>query len=154
MFRQSKRQAAFGGARIDLPDNGEIAPDAASALCSEWLARHCEQEQLTMRCQALETHLFRDHNWCDLSEAQRASLPEAAEFDAMNDQIIALHDFNREQLKAVTDLAATTGPGLVSKLSVALAIVLPDENEDAHALLRSILKDLEAAGIEPGRARG
>lgn len=150
MSTQFLRRVSLDIGRSQVSDS----EDSAACLCIEWLARNSEQEQLTSRWQALETRLFRDHNWCSLSEAERKSLPQAAEFDALNQKIVALHDLNREQLTTVTDLAATTVHGLVCKLSVALAIVLPDENEEAHELLRSILRDIGTVWTEPGRGHG
>ena len=148
---RSIRRIDGDDAHAGLTDNDASEPDLVTIVCSRWLSRHSEQEQLTRRWQALETRLFRDHNWCALSEAERNSLPQAVEFEALNQKIGALHDLNREQLTTVKDLAATTVHGLVCKLSVALAIVLPDENEEAHDLLRSILRDIETVWTEPDR---
>lgn len=120
------------------------SPDKAAALCSEWLAWHTDHERLTTRWQALETCLVRHHGWFDLTEQERCGRPEAAELRAMEDELNALFDSKQKRLRELPDIPAKSARGLVLKLSVATASVLPDENEEAHHLLRSVLDDLLA----------
>lgn len=125
-------------------DTMSSSPDKAAALCSEWLTWHANHEQLTMRWQALETCLIRHHGWFGLTEQERCGRPEAAELRAMEDELNDLFDNKQQRLRELPDIPATSARALVLKLSVAAASVLPDENEEAHHLLRSVLDDLLA----------
>lgn len=123
-------------------NNMGSSPDKAAVQCSEWLTWHANHERLTMRWQALETCLIHHHGWFGLTEQERCGRPEAAELRAMEDELNALFDSKQERLRELPDIPARSARGLVLKLSVATASVLPDENEEAHHLLRSVLDDL------------
>lgn len=121
--------------------------DEAAAVCKEWLNRHAEHEKLIRRWQRLETRLIREHDLFNLSKRDRASLSGASELDAINARLVALYAQNQKLLSALPALAATTTNGVISKLSVALANVRPDESRGAHQLIKSVLRDFEA--VEP-----
>ncbi len=118
--------------------------DPAADACEAWLTRHAEHERLTNRWQQIENHLFKVHNWPRLTRVQRNRFPEALEMDDLNDRIDVLHDENRKRLALLPAIVATTAAGIAGKLSVASAEVCPDENEDAHLLIVSILRDFRA----------
>ena len=122
-------------------------PDLAAAICEAWLARHGEHERLIHSWQALETELFHRPDWRRLTEHERARLPQVAEMEALNARINDLFDHNRKDLARLSSLTATTATGLLQKLRVAAALVAPDENEEAHALLQSILHDAGAGAL-------
>lgn len=124
--------------------------DPAVAACETWQACHAEHEGLTRRWQKLETHLVRQHNWFRLSRRQRAAIPEAAELDAIDDRLDVLHAQNQNLLLALPRIAATTAQGLALKLAVAAEHVPPEENREAHHLIKSALRDLRTiARITP-----
>jgi len=115
--------------------------DRTAAICEAWLARQGEHDRLIHRWQALETELFQRPDWGRLTARERARLQQVAEMEALNTRITDLFDHNRKDLGRLSCLAATTATGLLQKLRVAAALVAPDENEEAHALLQSILHD-------------
>lgn len=115
--------------------------DRAAAICEAWLARHGEHERLIHSWQALETELFNRPDWGRLTERERARLPQVAEMEALNARINDLFDNNIKELGRLSSLSATTTTGLLQKLRVAAALVAPDENEEAHDMLQSILRD-------------
>lgn len=123
--------------------------DPAVQACSAWQANQAEYEDLTKRWQALETYLFRNHNWPKLSRRQRASIPEAAELDAIDDRRDELSDREQQLLMVVLQTSATTPRGLAAKLTVASSIVRPYENAEGHDLITSVLRDYRCmtAGI-------
>ena len=143
MFSKSRHQTIANDSSSQSSDLGAPPTDEAHAVCSEWLIRHAEHEKLIRRWQRLETRLIRDYDLFKLSERERASLQEASELDAINARLVTLYAQNQKRLAALPKLAATTTDGVVSKLSVALAIIHPDESREAHLLIRSILRDLE-----------
>lgn len=125
---------AFSGCRLD---------EAATAS-ETWLSRHSEHERLGKRWQQIETRLFRDHNWPRLTRAQRKRFPEKHEMDDLYDRMDALHEENRVLLASLPALVATSPLGICSKLAIAAIEVCPEENEEAHRLIASILRDYRA----------
>jgi len=117
------------------------ANDPAVQACNAWQANQAEYEDLTKRWQALETYLFRSHNWSKLSRRQRAAIPEAAELDAIDDRRDELSDHEPKLLIGVLKTSATTPCGLAAKLTVAASIVRPYENAEGHDLIASVLRD-------------
>lgn len=62
----------------------------------------------------------------------------------MEEELNVLSDSKLQRLRELPDVPAATAQGMVLKLAVAAATVLPDENKEAHLLLRSLLDDLKA----------
>jgi hypothetical protein len=123
-----------------------LEADPSITACETWLARRAEYEALTSRWQSLEDHLFRVHSWHRLSTPERAAIPEAAELAALDDRLDKLRALNGGLIATLPAIAATTARGLASKLDIAAACVPRDENEEAHDLIRSVLRDLRTMG--------
>lgn len=125
----------------DVPATSE---DRAALASQTWLLRHAEHERLGKRWQQIETRLFRDHNWPKLTRAQRKGFPEKHEMDDLYDRMDALHEENRVLLASLPALVATSPVGICGKLAIAAIEVCPEENEEAHRLIASILRDYRA----------
>ncbi|HEX8900249.1 hypothetical protein [Vitreimonas sp.] len=92
----------------------------------------------------MEAKLAREHNYLSLSRRQQRALPEARELDDIDDQLEELHEQQQTLLAVLPTLAATSALGLAGKLAVAAIEVCPEENEEVHHLIASILRDLKA----------
>ncbi len=142
---ESSRGIVVSGAGIVAPPTPERpGDDPAIDACETWLNQRAEHDRLTMRWQDLETYLIREHDYFRLSGPMREDIPEAAEFEAADHRLAVLQTLNQDLLDVLPAISATTPHGLASKLAVAAACVRPDENEVAHALIQSILHDLQA----------
>lgn len=148
MPRNSPVQLFTKHASSKFFDLSKSHPDKAARVCAEWLNRHTEQRELAERWYKLESFLIREHDIFQLSEQERADFVEAAPLDLISNRLNELYALNRKLLSKVSKSQATTTHGLSSKLLVALALVHPDENRDAHQLLQSILQDIEPRGFE------
>lgn len=137
----SRRQFVIGSAATAVMPLTHAGGDPAIGACRAWQANQTEYENLTKRWQALETYLFRNHNWPKLSRRQRAAIPEAAELDAIDDRRDELSHHEQQLLMAVLRTSATTPRGLAAKLTVAASIVRPFENAEGHGLITSVLRD-------------
>lgn len=131
-------------AALLLSDAPPISEDRAALASRSWLSRHSEHERLGKRWQQIETRLFRDHNWPRLTRAQRKRFPEKHEMDDLYDRMDELQAENRVLLASLPALAATSPLGICGKLAVAVIEVCPEENEEAHRLVASILRDYRA----------
>jgi len=131
-----------GSAALALSAGTPGAADPVVAVCQNWLRVNAEQYALTLRWQELESIAGCEHNWFKLSEAERHLIPETSEMAAIDESIEALLTKRQDILSRLPDLRAMTLYGVSLKLTVATASMLPDENAEAHALLRSTLNDL------------
>lgn len=138
----TRRLVLSGAAAVPLFSGS--APDPATPVCEAWLSRHAEHERLGKRWQQIETRLFRDHNWSKLTRAQRKRFPDKHEMDDLYDRMDALHEENRVLLASLPALVATSPLGICGKLAIAAIEVCPEENEEAHRLIASILRDYRA----------
>lgn len=129
----------IGGEAQDL-----VAPDPAAQAAQAWLARHVEHERLGKRWQQIESQLFKDHNWPRLTRAQRKRFHEKHEMDDLYDRMDALHVENEALLASIPSLIATSRAGISGKLSVAMYVVCPEDNPEAHELIASVLRDYRA----------
>lgn len=120
---------------------GAASDDEAAAACEKWLANEAEQEQLIRRWQEIETRVYRTLDWAKLSPEDREQHPESQVMDCLNERIIELSDANAVLFSSLSTLAATSSRGVGRKLAVAMICVCPDENEEAHLLIGSILRD-------------
>ncbi len=136
------RRLVLSGAAAPLLSGS--ATDPAAPVCETWLSRHAEHERLGRRWQQIETRLFRDHNWSRLTRAQRKRFPEKHEMDDLYDRMDALYEDNRVLLASLPALVATSSLGMCGKLAIAAIEVCPEENEEAHRLITSILRDYRA----------
>lgn len=140
----SRRQLIVSSTAAATVVPSGITSDPALHACRAWQVCKAEYDALTKRWQALETYLFRNYNWARLSRRQRASIPEAAELDAIDDRRDELSDHEQQLLMVVLQTSATTPRGLVAKLTVASSIVRPYENAEGHDLVMSVLRDLRS----------
>lgn len=136
------RRLVLGASAVPLYVN--IGGDQVAHACEAWLADYSERERLIRRWQQLETHLFKVHNWSMLSCDQRNQFAEKQEMDNLDGRIDALGDRNRELRTSLPTMFATSSRGICGKLAVAMIEVCPDENEEAHLLIASILRDYRA----------
>ncbi len=139
-----RRLINTASAALLLSDAPATSEDQAALASQTWLSRHAEHERLGKRWQQIETRLFRDHNWPRLTRAQRMRFPEKHEMDDLYDRMDALHEENRVLLTSLPALIATSSFGICGKLAIAAIEVCPEENEEAHRLIASILRDFRS----------
>ena len=121
-----------------------MVADQAVIACENWLALRAAHERLARRWSRLEAKLEREHNYLSLSRRQQRALPQARELDDIDDQLEELHEQQQTLLAILPTLAANSALGLAAKLAVAAVEVCPEENEEVHHLIASILRDLKA----------
>ena len=140
------RRALLGGATVAplLLERSTANADQSVIACENWLALRSEHERLARRWSRLEAKLAREHDYLSLSRRQQRALPEARELNDLDDQLEELHEQQKTLLALLPTLAATSALGLAGKLAVAAVEVCPEENEAAHHLIASILRDLRA----------
>lgn len=136
------RRLVLGASAVPLFVN--VRADQVAHECEAWLANHSDRERLIRRWQQLETQLFKMHNWPKLSSDERNQFAENLEMERLDALIEALGDRNRELMTTLPTMFATSSRAICGKLAVALVEICPDEHEEAHLLIASILRDYRA----------
>jgi hypothetical protein len=67
--------------------------------------------------------------------------------DAIDRRLDAMFETRQELLSTLPELAAATVQGVALKLVIAAIVIPPDENENAHNLVVSILRDLKKIAV-------
>ena len=67
--------------------------------------------------------------------------------DVISNRLDKLYKLNQRLLNTLPQVAASTPHGLACKLSVALALVHPEENKEVHKLLLSVLRDVKTTAL-------
>src|SRR5688572_23319655 len=86
----SRRALLQGATALALPfsaGTAVAAADPAQIIGEQWCALETEQRRLIIAWQDVETWLFKHRDWPKLSEAEQAAVPEAAQFDPIDDQL-------------------------------------------------------------------
>ncbi|MBL8559183.1 MAG: hypothetical protein JNM47_10720 [Hyphomonadaceae bacterium] len=117
--------------------------DTCVVACEGWLATNAEAERLQGRWAKIEDHLVSQHRWYRLTERQRCALPAAQELFDIDERLEILHEERDALLHRLPSLQATSRSGLAAKLAVAAVALSPEDHEDAHNLIASILRDLK-----------
>jgi hypothetical protein len=113
-------------------------------VCETWLALDAEHRLLIERWQKLESKLVARDNWFSLPPQEREALPEAAQLEAIGNQLDDIAVKRQELLRLIPLETCASASGLKLKLAVALACVPEDENEEAHRIVKSAMTDLAA----------
>jgi hypothetical protein len=147
IFELSRRQVFAGSVAVAVVKDIPARMDSSVDACRAWLALEEEHQALIRRWQELDTYLIRERYWCDHSWQRCAAIPEAVELEAIDHRLEALYETRQELLTALPEVPASSPQGLALKLAILAIIVMPDENEKAHNLITSALKDLHTLAL-------
>lgn len=137
------RRLVLGAAATPLIPGAALAADPAADACEAWLAHDAEHERLAVQWSRLEGRLHREHNWMQLTRAQRRRFPESRELDDLDDRIEALSTENGALFKSLPAIVAVSPLGICGKLTI-VARETRHDGEEVHKLIVSILRDYRA----------
>lgn len=141
----SRRSVIAGAASSPLLATSVSARlDQCVEACENWLSLNAEHDRLARRWAKLEAKLAREHNFLKLTDEQRRELPQARELFVIDERIEEVYPEREALLTILPALKATSAFGLAGKLAVATLEVRREDNEEAHWLIASILRDLKA----------
>jgi hypothetical protein len=118
--------------------------DETVLLCQRWQALRAEIERRQSRWSALESWLIHNHSWCDLSAEEQGGLPAAAELHEIDARLDELFDRLAALGEVLPSLPATNPTAIVAKLSVAAALIWPQDEPQAHQLIVASIREITA----------
>jgi len=142
----SRRALMKGATALALPipaATAATAADPAQLIGEQWCALETEQRRLIIVWQKVETWLFRHCDWPKISEEERAAVPEAAQLDAINDQLADIDKAYDRLLPKLTGTPATSRAGVLAKLDALLWFLDVDDHPDARVLLQGCRADIQ-----------
>lgn len=120
------------------------AADPTIAACEKWLAVEAERNRLTLAWGRCETLLFDKCRRQNISAARESDMPEARKLNEMGAQLEALDLESDVLLKALPTRRAPSAAAVIANLSVAAALLYPDDHPEAHGLIVRAVRDLKA----------
>lgn len=130
---------AFGA----TPSGPAIVSDTIAAVAERWIAIKQTEEALSRRWSEIETWLIDNFDWTGLDEDEQQSLPEAKPLYAIEECLDLLEQQRRECRTTLVSLPTVTLRHLLVKLQVAIDMINPVDNCDAHHLFTVAIADLE-----------
>jgi len=118
--------------------------DPTITACEKWLAVEAERNRLSLAWGRCEELLFDKCNRQNLSAARESDMPEARKLNEMGAQLKALDLESDVLLKALPTRRATSAAAVIANLSVAAALLYPDDHPEAHGLIVRAVRDLKA----------
>ena len=122
---------------------GAAGTDPTIAACEKWLAVEAERNRLSRAWGRCEVLLFDKCNRQNLSAARQSDMPEARKLEEMGAQLEALDLESDVLLKALPTRRATSAAAVIANLSVAAALLYPDDHPEAHGLIVRAVRDLK-----------
>lgn len=143
---QLSRRAVLGGASATSVLSGQagaIGPDPTIAACEKWLAIEAERNRLTLAWGRCETLLFNKCRRQNISAPRQSDTPEAHKLEEIGARLEALDLESDALLKGLPTRRATSAAAVIANLSVAAALIYPDDHPEAHGLIVRAVRDLE-----------
>lgn len=140
------RRAVLAGASatpVLAGQAGAAESDPTIAASEKWLAIEAERNRLSRAWGRCEGQLFAKCNRQNLSAARRSNLPEARRLEEIGAQLEALDLESDVLLKALPTRRATSAAAVIANLSVAAALIYPDDHPEAHDLIVRAVRDLQ-----------
>ncbi|NGM49232.1 helicase [Caulobacter sp. 602-2] len=100
--------------------------------------------RLVNRWADLESDVFQNHNWLNLTEEQQLALPQGQEMARIDAMLPDLFRQRHELTEALPKVAAANPTEIAAKVAAAARLVDPEDNEPAHLLLTGAVRDLAA----------
>jgi hypothetical protein len=139
----SRRGLLHGAVAFALPLPTLVAAtDPALVVAQRWCDLEAEQRRLFLEWEKVETWLFKHRNWPNLSDAERAAVPEGAQLEAIDDQLAANDKTYDVLLPLLRTTPAISRAGLLARFDALLLFLESREHSDARALLMSCQRDL------------
>lgn len=156
---QLSRRAMLVGTSAAASGAGASAPLGAGAhpftdptkLYKHWVALDREVERLLLRWGDVEGWLIGEHNWCRLSEAEQAVLPEAQVLREVDERLKRVMGARDSLLDKLPSRGATTLNAVAARLGVVERLLYREDHPEAHAMIVGSRRDLTAilAGARP-----
>jgi hypothetical protein len=142
--------AAASGANATAPLSARphTFSDPAT-LYKHWVSLDREIERLLLQWGNFEGRLMQEHNWYQLSEAERAGLPEGQDFRDLDASLNRLLAEREGLLGKLPTRGATTIETVAARLAVVERLLYRDDHPEAHAMVVGSRRDL--AAIVAGR---
>jgi hypothetical protein len=147
--------AAASGASATAPLSAQ--PPAFSdptTLYKHWVSLDREIERLLLQWGDVEGRLMQEHNWYQLSEAERARLPEGQNFRDLDARLNRLFAERDGLLDKLPTRGARTLEAVAARLAVVERLLYRDDHPEAHAMVVGSRRDLAAIMADrtnPGR---
>jgi|GEM_PF-6942932 len=122
--------------------NSRLDRDKSTETCLRYVALNDQCETLSDESAVLESWLCRKHpGFIGMSGEEQARIPQTARFAEIDRELDDVHGRAEAFLPRVLRLRCRTPEAMIARLMVIERLVVPNENEEASALIRASLRD-------------
>ena len=142
------RRSLIGVAAAPLLAGAAVssATDPTVAACEDWRAKTAEIEHWQRQWGEIEAWLAKHHAWYELSAEEQRLAPSAKALRAIDAHLDSLTE-QRDRLGAsLGSLPAVNLTAIAAKLSVAAALIWPQDAPQAHQLIVACVREIAALG--------
>ncbi|WP_133244875.1 hypothetical protein [Caulobacter radicis] len=136
--------AAAAPVAVSTGASASLPADSALMRFGTFVALDLRICRLVNRWADLESDVFQNHNWLNLTEEQQLALPQGQEMARIDAMLPDLFRQRHELTEALPKVAAATPTEIAAKVTAAARLVDPEDNEPANLLLTGAVRDLAA----------
>ncbi|MBO9545649.1 hypothetical protein [Caulobacter sp.] len=112
-------------------------------IIQRWMMLEAERESLHTAWGDHESWLVAHYDWLNLTPEQQRAIPEAKRFDEIDRRFEEIGDEQAALFDALPEAPATDTVTVIASLSLAAAILLPEDYPGVHGLVTRAVRDLK-----------
>ena len=120
-----------------------VSEDPTLVILDQWMALEAERESLHLAWGDHETRLNDRYGWLNLTAEERRAIPEDSRFTEINQRFGSIDDEQMALFETLPVSPATDTSVIIANLSLAAAILLPEDYPGVHGLLTRAVRDLK-----------
>lgn len=126
-----------------------MTPGSTLQIIEQWMALEAERESLHVAWGDHETWLVDQYDWFKLTTEQRSAIPESRRFKEIDRRFEEIGHEQMALFEALPETPATDISIVVASLSLAAAILLPEDYPGVHGLITRAVRDLKLLAALP-----
>ena len=126
-----------------------MTPGSTLQIIQQWMTLEAERESLHSAWGDHESWLVAHYDWLNLTTEQQRAIPEAKRFDEIDRRFEEIGDEQAALFEALPETPATDTVTVIASLSLAAAILLPEDYPGVHGLITRAVRDLKLLAVLP-----
>lgn len=126
-----------------------MTPGSTLEIIHQWMALEAERESLHTAWGDHETWLVDRYDWLNLTAEQQRAISETKRFDEIDRRFEEIGDEQAALFDALPETPATDTSTVIASLSLAAAILLPEDYPGVHGLISRAARDLKLLAALP-----
>lgn len=126
-----------------------MTPGSTLQIIQQWMALEAERESLHTAWGDHETWLVDRYDWLNLTAEEQREISETNRFDEIDRRFEEIGDEQAALFDALPETPANDTSTVIASLSLAAAILLPEDYPGVHGLISRAVRDLKLLAALP-----